>query len=98
MLIGIAVGVGAFVLWPLIFGAPETADGATLSSKTVLEAQRERVLDELRALDFDHQTGKVLDEDWRQQRARLVARGAEILREIDALPQPAAPKKRKRSG
>jgi hypothetical protein len=50
-----------------------------------LRVEHERVLTQLRDLDFDHATGKLLDEDYTAQRAQLVAQGVEVLKQLDAL-------------
>lgn len=50
-----------------------------------LTAEREQVLDALRDLDFDHAMGKLADEDYTPQRARLLARGVELLKQLDAV-------------
>lgn len=47
--------------------------------------ERERVLTQLRDLDFDHATGKLVEEDYTLQRAQLMAQGAAILKQLDAL-------------
>jgi hypothetical protein len=83
MLLAISVAVIAFIIWPLVFAAPESRPVSTVQS---LQNEREAVLDALQALDFDYQTGKLLEEDYRVQRAALVARGTDILRQIDELP------------
>ncbi|MBI3762546.1 MAG: zinc ribbon domain-containing protein [Chloroflexi bacterium] len=75
--------VAAFVARPILDRvrerehAPGTAD--------VLLAERESVLTALGDLDFDHATGKTVDEDYQPQRAALVGQGVEILRQLDAL-------------
>jgi hypothetical protein len=52
-------------------------------------AERDRVINSLQELDFDFKLGKVPDEDYPAQRAGLLQRGADILRQIDAIaPQP----------
>jgi hypothetical protein len=48
-----------------------------------LQTEREAVLDSLRALDFDHETGKLDPADYAHQRAYLVARGVAILRQLE---------------
>jgi hypothetical protein len=66
-----------------------------------LLAERERVLVQLRDLDFDHATGKIMDADHAAQRAVLVARGVELLKQLDALAAavtPAAPAARRANG
>lgn len=48
-----------------------------------LAAERDRILASVRDLDFDHATGKITDEDYQPQRAALMARGAEVLKQLD---------------
>ena len=54
-----------------------------------LLAERDRVITTLQELDFDNVLGKIPEEEYPAQRAMFVQRGAEILRQLDAL-QPAA--------
>lgn len=62
--------------------------GHELSS---LLAERDRVITALQELDFDNSLGKIPAEDYPQQRAELLQRGADVLRKIDALsPQSAS--------
>jgi hypothetical protein len=53
--------------------------------------ERERTLAALRDLDFDYATGKLPDDDYAAQRAQLVAQGADVLRQLDALAPAGAP-------
>jgi hypothetical protein len=46
--------------------------------------ERERLLAQLRDLDFDHATGKIGAGDHAAQRAQLVAQGVAILKQLDA--------------
>ena len=48
-----------------------------------LAEQRDRALDALRELEFDHRTGKVSDEDYRAQVGPLRRRAAEALRALE---------------
>ncbi len=48
-----------------------------------LLAERDRVLDAIQELDFDHAMGKLESQEYRQQRAGLVQRGASILQTLD---------------
>jgi hypothetical protein len=50
-----------------------------------LMAERERLLTALQELDFDHALGKIPGEDYPVQRAALLQKGAEVLRQLDAL-------------
>lgn len=48
-----------------------------------LGAQRDSILTAVRDLDFDHVTGKIADEDYTAQRALLMTRGADVLKQLD---------------
>jgi len=61
------------------------------SRREVLEQERRAVISAIRELDFDHRTGKIAEEDYRRLREVQVARGAQILRELDALSAGDAP-------
>jgi hypothetical protein len=70
MLLAVSVGVASFVLWPLLFHVPaKRTTGSDLSPLAELSAQREAILVALRDLDFDYSTGKLVEDDYRQQRA-----------------------------
>jgi len=62
-----------------------------ISTVEALQAERDTVLDALRDLDFDQTMGKLTLEDYTPQRARLVARGVELLKQLDAAVAVAAP-------
>lgn len=56
---------------------------------SALLAERDRVINSLQELDFDYKLGKIPEEDYPGQRATLLQKGADILRQIDSLaPQP----------
>jgi len=75
--------VAAFVARPIIDRTARNGEDASPASTDALVAQREAILIELRDLDFEHSTGKVSEDDFENQRARLVAKGTEILRALD---------------
>lgn len=81
-----------FVAWPFIRLSkrpdivPEPIDATDLE---VLVEQRAVIYDTIRDLDFDYETGKLLEGDYRQQRGVWVGRGVEILKAIDTLQQQA---------
>ncbi|HEX7542450.1 MAG TPA: zinc-ribbon domain-containing protein [Anaerolineales bacterium] len=50
-----------------------------------LLAERERLLNTLQELDFDQTLGKIPAEDYPAQRAALLQKGAEVLRQLDAI-------------
>jgi hypothetical protein len=56
---------------------------------SALMAERDRVITSLQELDFDFKLGKIPQEDYPVQRAGLLQKGADILKQIDTLaPQP----------
>lgn len=50
-----------------------------------LLAERDRVINSLQELDFDFKLGKIPDGDYPTQRATLIQKGADILRQIDSI-------------
>lgn len=77
------------VLVGLYVGQPFAAQrSVSVSSEeqevSTLLAERERILDALTELDFDHSMGKVPEENYPAQRARLVQQGANVLRQLDS--------------
>ncbi len=54
-----------------------------------LVEERDRVLQALKELEFDHRTGKVSDEDYRAQVGPLRRRAAEALRALEPRERPA---------
>jgi rubrerythrin len=74
--------VGLFVSRPLFErkAIPVRPVDQQLSS---LLAERDRVINALQELDFDHSLGKIPSDDYPEQRAALVQRGADLLRQLD---------------
>lgn len=52
---------------------------------SALMAERDRVINSLQELDFDFKLGKIPEDDYPTQRASLLQKGADILRQIDSL-------------
>ena len=52
---------------------------------SALMAERDRILNALQELDFDHVLGKVPEEVYPRQRQLLMQRGADVLRQLDEL-------------
>ncbi|MBN1887687.1 MAG: zinc ribbon domain-containing protein [Thermoflexales bacterium] len=88
--LAITVAVAAYVAEPLVRGRrseirdqrskirdPHGASEIETSYRTTLEAIRE--------LDFDFQTGKIVEEDYRTLRERYVSQGAALLQRLDQL-------------
>ena len=90
--LAILVLVVAFVARPLIERQAQPVSEAD-RELSALQAERDRILLLLQDLEMDQAMGKVAAEDYAAQRAPLVARGAEVLRQIDER-QPAVPGRR----
>jgi hypothetical protein len=76
-------GVGLFITRP--FWRPEPAPAESMTDLEALQAQKAMLLDEIRTLEFDHETGKMPDEIFQTRREKLVLQTADLLREIDRL-------------
>ena len=84
ILLGIVIIlVVLFVTQPLTRRWRMRAEGNQVLS--TLLAERDRVLNSLKELDFDNSLGKIPVETYPQQRLSLVQQGAEILRKLDQL-------------
>ena len=90
LLIMLFASVAIVVLWPLLqsqdkaIPAEQSEGQPTLSALAQLQAEHEAVLISVRDLDFDYQTGKLTEDEYLAQRERLMQRGVEILKQIDA--------------
>lgn len=85
ILLGLAllIIVALFLLRPF-FNAPPQAK--TLSRRQELLLQKEATLEAIRALDFDHDTGKLPDAEYEQQRTILMRDAAATLKALDEMP------------
>jgi hypothetical protein len=75
------------VLWPFLGQrreGPSPQEFADLPAIQRLAAEREGILEAIRELDFDLQTGKLEAVDYQSQRNALMARGGQVMRQIDA--------------
>lgn len=85
--LGVIILVGLYLYAPFLEHRARrvTAEEHELSA---LMAERDRVVNSLQELDFDFKLGKIPEDDYPVQRANLLQRGAEILRNIDTLTLP----------
>ena len=88
LLLALLVLIGLFIARPLL--NPETVNATPEADQkehelSTLLAERDRVLTALEELDFDNALGKIPSEDYAGQRARFVAQGADVLRQLDEL-------------
>lgn len=82
--LALLVVVGLFVLRPFLFAPPSSAQIAR-GKREQLEAEKEQILTQIRALDFDHETGKIPEVEYQQTRERLLVEAAALLQQIDDL-------------
>jgi hypothetical protein len=80
--------LGLLLLVTLFISQPLMKRNATLVSEveheySTLLAERDRIINTLQELDFDHTLGKIPEEVYPSQRALLLQQGAVVLREID---------------
>jgi hypothetical protein len=76
------LSAAAFVAWPLVRFAPDTM--ATQPELFEALEERERALSALRELEFDHRSGKIVDDDYRTLVQTLRLRAAAALKTVDA--------------
>ena len=72
-----------FLVRPFMKAPPQVEAG---SQRQELLARKGAILDAIRALDFDHDTGKLPDEEYERQRAALMSEAAVTLKALDELP------------
>jgi hypothetical protein len=92
----VVTGVAVAVAWPFLSperGLPEQSLSERDRERLALMERRDSAYGGLRDLEHDHRTGKVSDDDYADERARLRAEAAEALRGLDRLdsePEPPA--------
>jgi hypothetical protein len=80
--------LGLFIFVILYISQPLIKRSATVVSEdeqaySALLAERDRIINALQELDFDHTLGKIPETSYPSQRAVLLQRGAVILQKID---------------
>jgi hypothetical protein len=105
VVIGIALAVGCvlFVARPFLQDPEARRDklkSLTEAERRRLELaeERDRALAALKELEFDHRTGKVADDDYRELVGPLRRQAAEALRALDPAPPAAREKERVHAG
>ncbi len=84
VLIALLLVITLYLVTPLLGNRSPRSPQETQAVSSLL-AERERLLNALQELDFDFQLGKVPAEDYPAQRADLLQKGADILKQLDAL-------------
>lgn len=83
-LIALLLGVSLYLVTPLMTNRPRRLSEEPQEASSLL-AERERLLNALQELDFDFQLGKIPDDDYPAQRAELLRKGADVLKQLDAI-------------
>lgn len=84
LVLAVLVVVGAYLYAPLTRRGRRMVTDNTHEISS-LQAERDRVINSLQELDFDFNLGKIPAEDYPEQRAALLQKGAEILRKLDEI-------------
>jgi len=81
-----AVGAAAWRTFSPLSGTDEPAGPQIFGGRTraALEREKSLVLRSIKDLEFDHAMGKVSDKDFAEMGARLRARAAGLIRQLDA--------------
>lgn len=75
--------VALYILRPFLAPSTHTTRPLTASQRQKLLARKEALLNRIRDLDFDHETGKIPAAEHQQQRLILLNEAAAILRQLD---------------
>ena len=80
------IGVSALRTVLPLFGATRQDEAETLGERTRAALEREKTLTlrSIKELEFDHGMGKVSEKDFAEMSARLRARAARLMRQLDA--------------
>ncbi len=84
LLLAVLILVGMYLYAPFTMRAHHLRADET-PQVSALKAERDRIINSLQELDFDHNLGKIPAEDYPEQRAALLQNGANILRQLDEL-------------
>jgi hypothetical protein len=89
LILAIFILVGLFVARPFFENKSISVTEKEHEISSLL-AERDRILGALQELDFDHQMGKIPEEDYPVERNVLLQKGANALRRLDELQQVSA--------
>ena len=82
-LLALVIMVGLYLYAPFMSRSRRTSAGEN-AEVSALMAERDRLINALQELDFDYSLGKIPEQDYPAQRAELLQKGANILRQLDA--------------
>ncbi len=83
LLLGVLVSVGLFIAQP--FNSHWRVKVKRSQEVSTLLTEREHVLSALMELNSDYEIGKIPAEEYSSQRASLIQKGSEILRQLDEI-------------
>ena len=89
LLIALTLVTALFVARPLVFQLKKPGNPGLASEKksdhdhSTLLAKRDRVLNTLKELEFDHALGKIPEEDYSSRRNALRTAGVQVLKQLD---------------
>ncbi len=83
--IALLIAVVTYLTYPFWGGQEQERRSSRRSRRDLLTEQKEAILAQIRALDFDFETGKLPAEAHEAQRAQLLAEATAVLQELDAL-------------
>jgi hypothetical protein len=86
LIIALLIMIGLYISRPLFYRKAEIVDTRLKQEDHDLShllAERDRLIEALEELDFDHTLGKIPAEEYPAQRADMLKRGADVLRQID---------------
>ncbi|NWF64994.1 MAG: zinc ribbon domain-containing protein [Chloroflexi bacterium] len=84
LILAVFIIVGMYLYAPFMT-KPRKLSTSEMHEVSALKAERDRVINSLQELDFDFKLGKIPEEDYPEQRAELLKKGSEILRQLDEL-------------
>ena len=85
ILLGLALLIVVLLFLVRPFFRTQT-QGSEASRRQELLLRKEGLLDAIRTLDFDHDTGKIPDQEYELQHALLMREAADALKALDELP------------
>ena len=83
--LAVLLAVGLYVGQPFFERGGRRRSSTEAHEVSSLMAERDRVVNALQELDFDFQLNKIPAEDYPAQRAELLKKGADVLKQLDAL-------------
>jgi hypothetical protein len=84
VLLALLILVVIYIARPILERNRSTSVSQEEHDLSALLAERDRTVNALQELEFDYELGKIPEEDYPAQRARMIQYGVELLRKLDA--------------